>query len=46
VLRDAAVLAECRTRFESFWNQLDQNIDHFYRAVLEKVYSEKMEEPK
>ncbi|MFN0151289.1 MAG: hypothetical protein ACKVU1_11360 [bacterium] len=46
VLRDQAVLAECRSRFAEFWNQLDQNIDHFYRAVLEKVYSEKMEDPK
>jgi len=46
MLRDQAVLAECRSRFAEVWNQLDQNIDHYYRAVLERVYSEKMEDPK
>jgi hypothetical protein len=43
-LREAALLKECRSRFEAFWNQLDKNIAHYYRGVFEKIYSEKMED--
>lgn len=37
-------LKEVEQQFAEFWDQLDKNIDHFYRGRFERVYRDKMEE--
>lgn len=42
-LREAAVLKEQRRRYEQFWEDLDKNVEHYYRDVFRRIYVEKME---
>jgi hypothetical protein len=42
-LREAQVLKEQKKRFEQFWDDLDKNIEHYYREVFRRIYVEKME---
>ncbi|TPW03834.1 MAG: hypothetical protein FD129_2983 [bacterium] len=42
-LREAAVLKEQRRRYEQFWDDLDKNVEHYYRDVFRRIYVEKME---
>jgi hypothetical protein len=42
-LREAAVLKETRRRYEQFWDDLDKNVEHYYRDVFRRIYVEKME---
>jgi len=42
-LREAAVLKEQRRRYEQFWDELDKNVEHYYRDVFRRIYVEKME---
>lgn len=42
-LREAQVLKEQKRRFEQFWDDLDKNIEHYYREVFRRIYVEKME---
>jgi len=42
-LREAALLREHRRRYKQFWDDLDQNVEHYYRDVFRRIYVEKME---
>jgi hypothetical protein len=44
ILKAHIVLRELEQRFDEFWNNLDRNIEHFYRGRFERAYRDKMEE--
>jgi len=39
-----AVLKAVEEGFQTFWNEFDRNVDHFYRGRFERVYRDKMEQ--